>query len=81
MSGWTERLARALDVPPLSPGDEALLLDASRDVAHAVERKQTPLTAFLLGVAVGRDVGTGVARDDALDRALTVLAGVMPRDA
>lgn len=40
----------------LAPGDDqtALVLDLARDVAHGVLRPGAPVTAYLLGVAVGR---------------------------
>jgi hypothetical protein len=40
----------------LAPSDErtALVLDLARDVAHGVLRPGAPVTAYLLGVAVGR---------------------------
>lgn len=34
-----------------------LLLDLTRDVAHNVARPAAPLTAFLVGLAAGRDGG------------------------
>lgn len=34
--------------------DVRLLLDLSRQVAHAVERPAAPLTTYLLGLAAGR---------------------------
>jgi hypothetical protein len=34
--------------------DERAVLDLARDVAHGVDRPAAPVTAFLLGVAVGR---------------------------
>ena len=40
-----------LDPAALDPG---LVLDLARDVAHAVARPAAPLTAYLLGVAVGQ---------------------------
>ena len=33
--------------------DERAVLDLARDVAHRVDRPAAPVTAFLLGVAVG----------------------------
>jgi hypothetical protein len=78
VSGWTDELAAALGVPAPSDTERSVLLDASREIAHRVERKETPLTTFLVGVAVGRDTAAGVAPEDALDTALTVLAGVLP---
>jgi hypothetical protein len=34
--------------------DRDLVLDVARDVAHGVARPGAPLTAYLLGLAVGR---------------------------
>ncbi|SNR83233.1 DUF6457 domain-containing protein [Actinomadura mexicana] len=36
--------------------DQGLVLDLARDVAHNVARPGAPLTAYLLGLAVGRGV-------------------------
>ncbi len=49
---WLREVADDLGVPPDIPIDA--LLDAARVVAHAVERKATPLTTYLIGVAAGR---------------------------
>ncbi|GAB3696911.1 hypothetical protein GCM10027589_59400 [Actinocorallia lasiicapitis] len=50
---WTAVAAAELG---LDPGeiDRDLVLDLARDVAHGVARPAAPLTAFLLGLAVGR---------------------------
>jgi Domain of unknown function (DUF6457) len=44
--------------------DERAVLDLARDVAHRVDRPAAPVTAFLLGVAVGsgQDLGQAAAR-------------------
>ena len=34
--------------------DQRMILDLARDAAHQVDRPAAPVTAFLLGVAVGR---------------------------
>ena len=78
MSEWTERLAEALTVEPLGPEDEIRLLDASREIAHRVERRDTPPSAFLMGLAVGSMIATGTPRDEAIDRAFEDLARIMP---
>jgi hypothetical protein len=78
MSTWTDTLAAALEVHPLNDADAERLLDASRDVSHRVERKQTPLTSYLVGVAVGRAVADGTDPGEALDDALAMLARVLP---
>lgn len=50
--GWLDVVARELQVDvAVDPGP---LLSTARDVAHKVERKATPLTTFLIGVAVGQ---------------------------
>jgi hypothetical protein len=51
---WIDELAEALGVQPLNAADSDALLRTAGDVAHRVERKVTPLSTFLLGVAVGR---------------------------
>jgi hypothetical protein len=43
-----------------------------------VERKITPLAAFLLGSATGRSIAGGASREDALRVALTTLEGLLP---
>lgn len=48
---WTTRVQAALDIDHVDP---VLVLDLARDVAHGVMRPAAPLTAYLLGVAVGR---------------------------
>ncbi len=78
MSTWTDRLAEALSVAPLGPDDEERLLDASREVAHRVERRDTPLSAFLMGVAVGTLTAGGADREDAIDDAFEDLARILP---
>jgi hypothetical protein len=50
---WSTQACTALG---LHPGtlDRDLVLDLARDVAHGVARPAAPLTAYLVGVAVGR---------------------------
>jgi len=78
MSEWTDRLAEALTVEPLDPDDETRLLDASREIAHRVERKDTPLSSFLMGVAVGSMTAGGMTRDEAIDDVFEDLARILP---
>jgi len=42
----------------LDPGtaDTRTILDVARDVAHNVDRPSAPVTAYLMGVAVGRGI-------------------------
>ncbi len=50
---WLDVVASELGVE--ATVDEAALLRTAREVAHRVERKATPLTTFLIGVAIGRN--------------------------
>ena len=47
------------------------MLDLTRDVSHAVDRPAAPLTAYLLGLAVGR----GLTLPDASERVKALTAG------
>jgi Domain of unknown function (DUF6457) len=53
---WTAAVGAGLglDPGPVSTAESKTVLDLARDVAHAVDRPAAPLTAYLLGVAVGR---------------------------
>jgi uncharacterized protein DUF6457 len=81
MEDWIDRLAAAFGEDPLTEEEIGRLLRASRDVAHRVERKTTPLAAFLLGSAVGRNMAGGAAREEALPAALRALEAQLPRAA
>jgi Domain of unknown function (DUF6457) len=50
---WMDAACAELGLDPAGADIKAVLALA-RDVAHSVERPAAPLTAFLLGVAVGR---------------------------
>ena len=47
------------------------MLDLTRDVSHAVDRPAAPLTAYLLGLAVGG----GLTLPDATERVKELTAG------
>jgi hypothetical protein len=53
LDDWTTEVCTRLGLDPGSI-DRGLVLDLARDVAHGVARPAAPLTAYLLGVAVGR---------------------------
>ena len=78
MEDWIDRLAAALGEDPLSESETTRLLGVSREVAHRVERKITPLAAFLLGSATGGSVAGGASRADALAAALATLERLLP---
>jgi hypothetical protein len=50
---WTSRACGELGLDPAALEADTVL-DLARDVAHGVARPAAPLTAYLLGVAVGR---------------------------
>jgi hypothetical protein len=63
LEAWTEAACAELGIDP-AIADVSSVLDLARDVAHHVARPAAPLTAYLVGVAVGR----GEAPDRAADR-------------
>jgi hypothetical protein len=78
MDAWIDELAEALGEDHLTDEQTDRVLRSSRDVAHRVERKTTPLAAFLLGSAAGRRIEQGASRDEALSAALETLASLLP---
>lgn len=74
MADWLTRTATALDVEPLAPEEVRMLLDLTRQVAHTTERRNAPLAAFLLGLAVaGGDLPRGTALGAACARVEALL--------
>ncbi|HEX6754684.1 MAG TPA: DUF6457 domain-containing protein [Mycobacteriales bacterium] len=67
MEDWTAAVAAelGLDAGPLAAAvrDRDLVLDLARDVAHGVARPAAPLTAYLLGLAVGSAGDPAVAAE------------------
>lgn len=52
---WTEAACAALGLDATEAGaHQRLILDLAREAAHGVERPAAPITAYLLGLAVGR---------------------------
>lgn len=68
LQSWTEAASAELGLDP-AVCDARAVLDLARDVAHQVDRPAAPLTAFLLGLAVGQG-----QRLDAAAEALRALA-------
>lgn len=52
VDSWTEAACAELGVH-VDDGTIRVVLDLARDVAHQVERPAAPVSAFLLGLAVG----------------------------
>jgi hypothetical protein len=78
MDNWIDELARALGEEPLTASETEQLLDTARDVAHRVERKFTPLSTFVIGCAVGRDLGGGADRAQTISALLTRVEAILP---
>lgn len=72
---WSEQVESVTGIEAWNRVETDLVLDLAREVAHGTERRFAPLTAYALGVAVGRQLGQDAAtaepREDAL-RALVV---------
>jgi hypothetical protein len=60
---WLQAACAELGLDPAAV-DVRAVLDLARDVAHGVDRPAAPVTAYLLGVAVGR----GLPAADAVTR-------------
>ncbi len=75
---WIDDLAAALGEQPLSRDETTELLGLAREVAHRVERKMTPLAAFLAGTAAGHRVAGGETRVEALRGISAKVAGLLP---
>jgi hypothetical protein len=60
---WWDQVTLALEITSLAPPElMPEVLDLTREVAHGVSRPAAPLSAFLLGVAVGSGADPEVAR-------------------
>ncbi|HEV7897019.1 MAG TPA: DUF6457 domain-containing protein [Planosporangium sp.] len=53
LDDWTAQVRAALELAPAHPEEQKLVLDVARDVAHGVLRPAAPVSAYLLGLAVG----------------------------
>ena len=73
MSTLEDWIAAVRDELHVEPVDTEPVLDLARDVAHGVARPAAPLTAYLLGLAVG-----GGADPRAAAAAVTALANAWP---
>ena len=74
MADTLQDMAAALGVASLSDEESTLLLDASRDVAHGTQRRNAPLSTFLLGVAVAGSTDRPAALREAVSRVQAVLS-------
>ncbi len=81
---WSEQVEAVTGIEAWDRVETDLVLDMARDVAHGTERRFAPLTAYAIGVAVGRQLGdaaaTAAQRQDALRRLVTGLVEAVPAD-
>jgi hypothetical protein len=70
LEDWTDALCAELGLSPAEE-NQRTVLNLARVVAHTVDRPAAPLTAFYLGMAVGR----GDSLADAADRAQQLARG------
>ncbi|SCE87452.1 hypothetical protein GA0070607_2646 [Micromonospora coriariae] len=81
MDDWVTAACTELDLGPAQV-PVPVVLDLARDVAHQVLRPGAPITAYLLGLAVGRgaDPADAAARLSALAATWPVELGADPAD-
>jgi uncharacterized protein DUF6457 len=72
LQSWIEAVSGELDVR-LDEGGVRVILDLARDAAHQVERPAAPVTAYLVGLAVG----AGIPLSEAAER-VRALTGSWP---
>lgn len=53
LDGWVAAASSELEVV-VEAGTTSIILDLARDIAHDVARPAAPVSAYLLGLAVGR---------------------------
>lgn len=75
---WTDHVRDALGIE--TAVDLKGLLDATRDVAHAVERPAAPVTAFLIGYAAAQRGGTAADVDAVTAEVLELVAAWPSQD-
>jgi hypothetical protein len=75
---WIDRLADALGERRLGPREAGALLKLARDVAHGVERRLAPLSAYVAGLYVGREITEGTPPEEALGEALRAARALLP---
>jgi uncharacterized protein DUF6457 len=74
---WVNALANELRLASLTKHESDHLLAASREVAHRVERKATPLAMYVVGLAVGRQLAER-HRDEAIEDVIHTLLVRLP---
>lgn len=76
---WVNGLATELRLETPSKHESDHVLSAAREVAHRVERKATPLAMYVVGLAVGRQMGDR-GRDEAIEDVIHTLLLRLPEE-
>lgn len=78
MTAWIDGLAETFALEPLTHDETDRILRVSREVAHRVERKGTPLAAFLMGMNVASRVAGGASRHAAVVDSIATVMTTLP---
>jgi len=78
MDDWVDRLSDALGERRLDPKEVGAILKLAREVAHGVERRLAPLSAYVAGLYVGRETTEGTDPPEALHEALRAARSLIP---
>ncbi len=72
LDDWLRAAAAELGLDDVEFSNDTMhtLLDLARDSAHEIERIAAPLTAYLVGIAVGRGASLGAAAAQLTELAL-----------
>ncbi len=62
---------------PVDPAGRARILRIARDVAHATERQNAPLAAYLIGRFVQESIRSGISEAAALDQAASAVRSLI----
>jgi hypothetical protein len=65
------------DLKPVDVAGRARLLRIARDVAHATERQNAPLAAYLIGRFAQDAIRAGISEADAIDQAASVVRSLI----
>ena len=79
MNEWLDRLADGLGESRISGQELGEVLKVARDVAHETERRFAPVSAFLIGVAVGHRMADGAPREEAFRSAVAAARELLPQ--
>lgn len=81
MSDWLSELTGVLEQAEVSREERRTVLRFARDVAHGVERRLAPLSAYAVGIYVGRRIAEGGATSQALHEAIAAASTIIPGSA